>query len=224
MSSVLAADALILGNVSGQGDLEIRGKVQGNVVLTGRVAVARGGSVLGKIEAVHVSVHGEVRGDLVASDGVSIGQSGDVEGQILAPRVAIEAGARVRGHLRTGSGEERAAAPTTPQPSASGASRPAPETAVGREEGESRGRRRRRKRGGGQMAAAAPVVRSDAPAHAGPVVRSDAPAPRGPAPAPRSDAPAARREVTPRQEGPSPQKPPPIPTFVKGAHGHRRDN
>jgi cytoskeletal protein CcmA (bactofilin family) len=114
MASVLGATGIVLGNVEGQGDLEIRGRVQGSVTLAGRVVVADTGEVLGNIEASQATIAGRVRGDLVASEGVSIAASGDVEGNISAPRVAIEAGARVRGSLRTG----------TPTPDAKVAKRP----------------------------------------------------------------------------------------------------
>jgi len=102
MSSVLGATGLVLGNVQGQGDFEVRGRVQGDIVLAGRVLVSAGGVVLGTIEAVHISISGTVRGDLIAEDGVEIAGSGQVEGNVTSPRVAIEAGAKVRGHLRTG--------------------------------------------------------------------------------------------------------------------------
>lgn len=102
MSSVLGETAVIIGNVTGTGDLEIRGRVQGSVSLAGRVLVAESGTVLGGIEATDIAVAGEVRGDLVANDGVEVHASGRVEGNIEAPRVGIEAGARVRGMLRTG--------------------------------------------------------------------------------------------------------------------------
>jgi len=102
MSSVLGETAVVIGNVTGVGDLEIRGRVQGSVSLTGRVLVAESGTVQGGIEATDIAIAGEVRGDLTASDGVEVQASGRVEGNIEAPRVGIEAGARVRGMLRTG--------------------------------------------------------------------------------------------------------------------------
>jgi cytoskeletal protein CcmA (bactofilin family) len=102
MSSVLGVTGIVLGNVQGHGDFEVRGRVQGDIVLDGRVLVAAGGLVLGTIEALHIAVSGTVRGDLIAEDGVEISGSGQVEGNVTSPRVAIEAGAKVRGHLRTG--------------------------------------------------------------------------------------------------------------------------
>ncbi len=102
MSSVLGATGLVLGNVRGQGDLEIRGRVQGDVHLEGHCAVAEPGLVLGGIEAFQITVHGAVRGDLIASEAINIGSTGQVEGNVSAPRVEIEAGAQVRGELQTG--------------------------------------------------------------------------------------------------------------------------
>lgn len=115
MSSVLGATGLVLGNVQGQGDFEVRGRVQGDIVLSGRVLVSAGGMVLGTIEAVHISISGTVRGDLIAEDGVEIAGSGQVDGNVTSPRVAIEAGAKVRGHLRTGE-EPPPARRGTPEP------------------------------------------------------------------------------------------------------------
>jgi cytoskeletal protein CcmA (bactofilin family) len=115
MSSVLGATGLVLGNVQGQGDFEVRGRVQGDIVLNGRVLVSAGGMVLGTIEAVHISISGTVRGDLIAEDGVEIAGSGQVDGNVTSPRVAIEAGAKVRGHLRTGE-EPPPARRGTPEP------------------------------------------------------------------------------------------------------------
>src|SRR6478735_8556572 len=102
MSSVLGPSAVVLGNVKGSGDLEVRGRVQGSIALSGRVHIAECGVVLGDVEAVHISVAGEIRGNVLAQDGVLVASSGRVEGDIVAPRVGIEAGARVHGQLRTG--------------------------------------------------------------------------------------------------------------------------
>ena len=95
MSSVLGETGIVIGNVDGNGDLEIRGRVQGSITLSGRVFVAESGVVLGNVEATNITVAGEVRGDLAASDGVEVHALGRVEGSIEAPRVGIEAGARV---------------------------------------------------------------------------------------------------------------------------------
>lgn len=101
MSSVLGESALVIGNVEGQGDLEVRGRIQGDVVLEGRLLIAQAGSVLGTVEAINVTVSGELRGDVIASDNVLVTAGARIEGNIAAPRVAIEPGASVRGQLNT---------------------------------------------------------------------------------------------------------------------------
>ena len=108
MSSVLGPSAVVLGNVRGTGDLEIRGKVQGSIEVEGRIFVAEGGVVLGGIEATTIKIAGDVRGNLIAEDAIFISASGQVEGDVTAPRVGIDAGARVRGTLRTGNEPPRA--------------------------------------------------------------------------------------------------------------------
>ena len=117
MASVVGGSAVVIGNIHGSGDLEVRGRIQGSIEITGRVLISETGLVLGSIEATHIHVSGQVRGDLAAEDGVLIAAQGRVEGNISAPRVGIEAGARVRGILRTGdeiTEEERTAAPASP--------------------------------------------------------------------------------------------------------------
>ncbi len=240
LSSVLGAAAVVIGNVNGQGDVEVRGRVQGNIVLEGRVLVARGGIVLGSIEALQVTVVGAVRGDLVASDGVTIHASAEVEGNIHAPRVAIEAGAQIRGHLRTEplagkkaeasegtSAEPRAPEPRAPEPRASEPRikepRPSLETHAPASSPEDRppSPRRTRRRGkggshfenGGAVEARSTAAGLEPPA---PRLAPQVPAPAAPVPAAPAPTASSPRDPAPR--------PPTIPTFRKGSHGHRRDS
>jgi cytoskeletal protein CcmA (bactofilin family) len=107
VSSVLGETGVIVGNVGGTGDFEVRGRVQGTIRLKGRVLVGETGVVLGSIEATTVTVLGRIQGDIVAEDGLLVGALGRVEGNLSGPRIAIEAGARVRGVLRAGDDGER---------------------------------------------------------------------------------------------------------------------
>lgn len=187
MPSLLGPTALVLGNVTGRGDLEIRGRIQGNVVIDGRVLLARGGVVLGNIEALQITVHGQVRGDLSSSDNITIGAQGEIEGNLQAPRVGIEAGALVLGQLRTVDPHRRSQEIAAPNP------------ALEKSPNGSHSRRKRRRHkphteGGVQPGFAEPELEAR-------------PAPLEVAPAPKAQ---------------HADRPPSIPTFVKGAHGHRR--
>lgn len=101
MSSVIGAGTSVRGNIEGEGSLEIQGRVEGDVVMSGNVTVAEGGVVLGNVSAAEISVQGTVKGDLRGAAAVLIAHPARVVGDIDAPRIGIGAGALVRGNVRT---------------------------------------------------------------------------------------------------------------------------
>lgn len=100
-TSILDSEVVVIGNISGQGDVELRGRLQGNLRLEGRLVVARGATVVGNVDASSVIVAGSVQGDIEAQEGIEIQGHGSVEGNMVAPRIGIETGAQVRGLLTT---------------------------------------------------------------------------------------------------------------------------
>lgn len=98
--AVIAAGIVIRGEVSGEEDLVINGRVEGNVSLPlSRVTVGAEGRVQANIHARAIDVHGAVEGDLRGDEQVSVRATGDVMGNISAPRVALADGARFRGAI-----------------------------------------------------------------------------------------------------------------------------
>jgi len=90
----------IKGELSGQEDLEIQGKVEGNVTLKKhRVLVSESGRVKADIHAKSIRVGGEVNGNLVGEDDVIILRTGRVEGDIKASRVTLEDGSKFKGSI-----------------------------------------------------------------------------------------------------------------------------
>jgi cytoskeletal protein CcmA (bactofilin family) len=112
--SVIGPDTVVHGNVRGQGSLEILGRVDGDVQLTGDVSVGEGGAVRGNISAATISVSGAVQGDLRASAAVLVERGGRVLGDLAAPRIGIASGALVRGSVRTEGEPSLGAARTAP--------------------------------------------------------------------------------------------------------------
>ena len=93
----------IKGEVSGDEDLLIQGRVNGSVDLKEQsVTVGREGRVEADISGRVVTVEGEVDGDLVAQEQIILRSSARVEGDITAPRVVLEDGARFRGLVDMG--------------------------------------------------------------------------------------------------------------------------
>lgn len=90
----------IKGDVTGDEDLIVRGRVDGKVELAQHnVTVGAEGKVKADIIGRTVTVEGEVHGDLRAQEQVVLKRSARVQGNISAPRVALEDGATFRGGI-----------------------------------------------------------------------------------------------------------------------------
>ena len=134
--TVIGRATFVRGRVTGTGDLEIAGRVEGEVACSGEVLVEAGGLVGAPIRARRIVVRGAVRGDLSAEDAVVLESGARVVGDLSAPRVAIAQGGLVRGHVQTagaGAARPRAAQATSAAP-VQRAQAPAPSRAPAREE------------------------------------------------------------------------------------------
>lgn len=100
----------INGDVSGEEDLLVQGRVEGSIHLAQHaVTIGPEGRVRADVSGQSVTVEGEVVGNLRAADQVVLRRSARVEGDIVAPRVTIEDGASFRGAVDM-SGEAKAGA------------------------------------------------------------------------------------------------------------------
>lgn len=89
----------IKGDISGDEDLLIEGRVEGAIQLRKNdVTVGTSGRVVADIHGKRICVDGEVTGDLMG-DEVLIRKSGRVEGNAKAPRVMLENGCHFRGSI-----------------------------------------------------------------------------------------------------------------------------
>jgi cytoskeletal protein CcmA (bactofilin family) len=99
-SAVIGPSITVKGDVSGDEDLVILGRVQGTVNLAQHnVTVGPSGKVKADVRGKMVIVEGEVEGDLKAQEQIVLRHTARVEGSISAPRVALEDGAVFRGGI-----------------------------------------------------------------------------------------------------------------------------
>jgi cytoskeletal protein CcmA (bactofilin family) len=112
-ASVIGAGTVISGHVRGQGSLEILGRVEGDVSVTGNVVIGPEGRVRGSVNGAELRIAGHVQGDLRGAIAVLLEAGARVVGDISAPRVGIAPGALARGHVQT-DGEPALAAARTP--------------------------------------------------------------------------------------------------------------
>jgi cytoskeletal protein CcmA (bactofilin family) len=90
----------IKGEITSDEDLQIDGKVEGNISLRGhRLTVGKTAQLNSEINAREVIVYGNASGNLRAHDRVEIKRDGQVTGDITTARISIEDGAYFKGRI-----------------------------------------------------------------------------------------------------------------------------
>jgi len=90
----------IVGDITGDEDLTILGKVKGKIDLPRHdVTVGESGKVDADVHAKVVNVAGEVRGNLFAGEQILIRRTATMLGNLTAPRVGLEDGCCFRGSV-----------------------------------------------------------------------------------------------------------------------------
>lgn len=100
--TVIGRATFIRGRINGSGDVEVAGRVEGEIACTGEALVDTSGLVAGPINARRIVVRGAIKGDLVAEEQIVLEAGARVVGDLRAPRIAIAQGGLVRGHVQTG--------------------------------------------------------------------------------------------------------------------------
>lgn len=117
----------IVGELSGDEDLTILGRVEGSVNLPKHsVTIGRTAKVVADIRAKAVNVEGELKGNLQATEQILIRKTATMLGNLAAPRVGLEDGCRFKGSVDMESAqrpegparapEARGGQPTTAKP------------------------------------------------------------------------------------------------------------
>lgn len=91
---------VVRGELSGEEDLVIEGKIEGKVDLENHhLVVEKEGKIEADVFANAVTIIGQMEGNLKAKERVLIQKSGSLTGDISAPRVVIEDGAKFKGSV-----------------------------------------------------------------------------------------------------------------------------
>lgn len=99
-TATIGPSIFIKGDLSGDEDLVIEGRVEGKIDLKQHnVTIGKNGRVRADVFGNTVIVEGEVDGNLFAQQQAILRQSGAVRGNITAPRVMLEDGSRFRGSI-----------------------------------------------------------------------------------------------------------------------------
>ena len=91
---------VVRGEVTGDEDLIVEGKVEGVISLEDHhLTVGETGSVSAEVTAKTVTVFGRMEGNLVAKEKAEIAETGSLKGDIKAPRIVIADGAKFKGSV-----------------------------------------------------------------------------------------------------------------------------
>src|SRR5258708_6838880 len=90
----------IKGELYGEEDLTIEGKVEGTITLRkNHLILERAAVIAAHVEVESVTIKGEMNGNTAASNKVEITAEAKVVGDIKAPRLVMAEGARFRGSV-----------------------------------------------------------------------------------------------------------------------------
>ena len=99
-AAVIGPSITVKGDVIGEEDLVIEGRVEGEIKVNRHaVTVGRNGRIKADIHAKSIQVEGEVLGNLWGDEAVVIRRTGKVNGNVTAPRVTLEDGSTFRGSI-----------------------------------------------------------------------------------------------------------------------------
>ena len=114
-TSLLSRNVKIEGEIRGEEDLHIDGRIKGAIKLNGDILIGNAGIVEGEIEAENVIIQGQVTGNVIARRQLEIQPSGKLIGDCTARSIDIKEGAVFEGRS---SMSRSSAAPPQPAPKA----------------------------------------------------------------------------------------------------------
>ena len=99
-TSLVSREVLIEGEISGQENLHVDGRIKGVIRLSGDLFVGAGGSVEAEIDARNIVVQGTLSGKVTARQQLEIQPTGRFNGECTAASIEIREGAVFEGTTR----------------------------------------------------------------------------------------------------------------------------
>jgi cytoskeletal protein CcmA (bactofilin family) len=98
--AVIGPTISIKGDLTGNEDLVIEGRVEGKIEFPHHsVTIGKNGTIKADIYGRTITVEGTVEGNLYGEEQLNVRHSGTVRGNIVAPRVALEDGSNFKGNI-----------------------------------------------------------------------------------------------------------------------------
>ena len=101
-NTVIGPSILINGKLSGDEDLTVRGRVEGEIHLSHTLIIETSGVVKANVSVKNAVVSGVVVGNINATESVELTKEGRMVGDITSPRVILVDGASFKGRVDMG--------------------------------------------------------------------------------------------------------------------------
>jgi Integral membrane protein CcmA involved in cell shape determination len=99
-AAVIGPKITFKGEIIGEEDLLVQGKVEGSIDLKGNhLIIGQQGVLKANLMAKTITIEGTVEGDLIGQERIEIKSSSNVKGNLIAARVTLEDGAKFRGSI-----------------------------------------------------------------------------------------------------------------------------
>ena len=99
-SAVIGQSIFIKGDVSGDEDLVVDGRIEGTVsLMKSRLTVGANGNVRATVNVKALNIEGHIEGDVNAGENVVLTSSGRMQGNINAPRITLQDGCKFKGTI-----------------------------------------------------------------------------------------------------------------------------
>jgi cytoskeletal protein CcmA (bactofilin family) len=102
-TTLISKDSEVVGDLKFSGDLEVQGRVRGNIIAktdkSAAVRIVDGGCVEGEIHAPTVIINGKMIGDVHSSEHVELASKAQVDGNVHYQLIEMVKGAQVNGSL-----------------------------------------------------------------------------------------------------------------------------
>lgn len=131
-ATIIGDSTQVRGNLIGDEDLHVHGRIEGRVELQRTLFIAPSGVVKADVSVKSAVVSGIVVGNIHASESVELTREARMVGDIVSPRVVIAEGASFRGGVDMGDAENmpaRRPAAERPRPASAPAARPSTQSA-----------------------------------------------------------------------------------------------
>ena len=91
--SKIDKNTTLKGNINADSDIRIDGRVEGELITTGKIILGKDAQVKGKIRCANADIEGVFEGELTLSGTLSLKMGSNLQGKVRIQKLIVESGA-----------------------------------------------------------------------------------------------------------------------------------